>query len=57
MTTTTSSFAKPKSKLDRAIVASVAAMTIFVLAQQLQPVPAPIAFGAAANGAVAAQQA
>ena len=58
MTTTTFSSAKPKSKLDpskldRAIVASVAAMTIFVLAQQLQPVPAI----AAANGAVAAQQA
>ncbi len=57
MTTTTSSFAKPKSKLDRAVVASLAAMTIFVLAQQLQPVPAPMAFGAAASGAVAAQQA
>ncbi|HVR91033.1 MAG TPA: hypothetical protein VHG29_08070 [Novosphingobium sp.] len=53
MTTTTNSFAKPKSKLDKAVIASVAAMTIFVLAQQLQPVPVL----AAANGAVAAQQA
>ena len=56
MTTTASSFAKPKSKLDKAIVASVAAMTIFVLAQQRQPVPA-IAAIAAANGAAQARQA
>ena len=53
---TTSS--KPKSKLghtklDRAIYASVLAMTIFVLAQQLQPVPT----FAAATSTVAAQQA
>jgi hypothetical protein len=44
-----------RSKLDKAIFASVAAMlamNLFVLAQQLQPAPALVA-----AGAVAAQQA
>ncbi|MGH6787890.1 MAG: hypothetical protein ACREBO_13755 [Novosphingobium sp.] len=53
-------FFTPRTKLDKAALASVAAMVamnLFVLAQQLQPSPAPIAFGAAAEGAVAAQQA
>ncbi len=31
--------AKPASKLDRAIIVSMAAMTIFVLSQQLQSAP------------------
>ena len=56
MTTTEQNSAKARfgrSKLDRAIVASVAAMTVFVLAQQMQPT----AVLAAAQGAVQTQQA
>ena len=43
---------KATSKLDRAIIASMAAMTIFVLAQQMNSAPA-----LAASGTVTAQQA
>ena len=56
MTTTNSTPTKARfgrSKLDRAIVASFAAMTIFVLAQQMQP---STAF-AAVHSAGQAQQA
>ena len=56
----TAKFFTPRTKLDKAIVASVAAMVamnLFVLAQQLQPSPAPALFGAAAGGAAQAQQA
>lgn len=52
----TTQFFRPRTKLDKAVLASVAAMVamnLFVLAQQLQPAPAL----AAADGAVAAQQA
>lgn len=51
----TTRFFRPASKLDKAIVASVAAMlamNFLVLAQQLQAAPT-----FAANGTVAAQQA
>ena len=46
------------SKLDLAIITSMAAMTIFVLAQQLNAAPAPAFAGTGTGtGTVSAQQA
>ncbi len=51
-TSTPITSARPCSALDRAIIASVAAMTIFVLSQQLDPAPS-----FAVSDSIAAQRA